>query len=84
MTAEGVGASLVHPREDQDGTKNIAVVGGGAKAAALAARAHALRKEGVADIGVTIFEQDEIGANWTGRGGYTDGAQRLCTQRSVT
>jgi mycobactin lysine-N-oxygenase len=59
--------------------KNIAVIGGGAKAAALAAKAYALRQEGVADIGVTIFEQDVIGANWNGRAGYTDGAQRLCT-----
>jgi mycobactin lysine-N-oxygenase len=59
--------------------KNIAVIGGGAKAAALAVKAFALRANGVADVRVTIFEQDEIGSNWSGSGGYTDGLQRLCT-----
>lgn len=59
--------------------KNIAVIGGGAKAAALAAKAFALRKNNVAEVYVTIFEQSDIGSNWNGRGGYTDGLQRLCT-----
>lgn len=34
---------------------------------------------GFQKIEVTIFERDHLGASWTGRGGYTDGDQRLCT-----
>ena len=51
----------------------IAVIGGGAKAAALAAKAFALRRARIADIHVTVFEQSEIGAHWSGKRGYTDG-----------
>ena len=57
----------------------IAVIGGGAKAAALAAKAFALRRARIADVHVTVFEQSEIGAHWNGKRGYTDGKQRLCT-----
>lgn len=60
-------------------TTKIAVIGGGPKAAALAAKASALNQAGRADIQLTIFERREIGAHWTGRGGYTNGGQRLCT-----
>ncbi|MBN6111404.1 SidA/IucD/PvdA family monooxygenase [Xanthomonas bonasiae] len=58
----------------------IAVVGGGAKAVAIAARARVMAdlKLGV-PIDVTIFEKSRIGANWTGDDGYTDGVQQLCT-----
>jgi mycobactin lysine-N-oxygenase len=60
--------------------KRIAVVGGGAKAAAIAARAAVMNAEGgFQKIEVTIFEKAHVGASWTGRGGYTDGDQRLCT-----
>ncbi|WP_457330773.1 SidA/IucD/PvdA family monooxygenase [Rhizobacter sp. P5_C2] len=60
--------------------KEIAVIGGGAKAAALAAKAFALRQARKGDeINVTIFERQEVGAHWTGKSGYTDGIQRLCT-----
>lgn len=60
--------------------KEIAVIGGGAKAAALAAKASALRQARKGDeVGVTIFEKQEVGAHWTGNSGYTDGIQRLCT-----
>ena len=57
----------------------IAVIGAGAKAAALAAKAFVLRQQKLADIHVTIFENKEIGAHWSGKNGYTDGKQRLCT-----
>lgn len=60
--------------------KQVAVVGGGAKAAALAAKAHALREVHKGEeVQVTVFEKLEIGAHWSGRGGYTDGLQKLCT-----
>lgn len=58
--------------------RNIAVVGAGPKAAAIASKAFCLRQEGV-ELSVSVFERSEIGANWTGRHGYTDGVQRLCT-----
>jgi mycobactin lysine-N-oxygenase len=57
----------------------VAVVGGGPKAAAIAAKAWVLREQNIADIRVTIFEPEHIGAYWSGKSGYTDGQQRLCT-----
>jgi len=57
----------------------LAVVGGGPKAAAVAAKAALMRELNIAQIHVTIFEPHSIGANWRGEGGYTDGVQRLCT-----
>ena len=60
-------------------TQELAVVGGGAKAAALVAKAYCLRQTGKADVHVTIFESEAIGAHWDGRHGYSDGEQPLCT-----
>ncbi len=60
-------------------TIRIAVIGGGAKAAAICAKAASLRDVHGIDIQITVFERDEIGAHWSGGHGYTDGAQRLCT-----
>ncbi|WP_234342752.1 SidA/IucD/PvdA family monooxygenase [Xanthomonas citri] len=58
----------------------LAVVGGGPKAAAIAARAHALNVSlGRSAFIVDIYERKTIGAHWTGRSGYTDGVQTLCT-----
>lgn len=58
--------------------QNIAVIGAGPKAAAIAAKAYCLQQVGK-EISVTVFERSEIGAHWSGRNGYTDGDQRLCT-----
>jgi mycobactin lysine-N-oxygenase len=58
--------------------QEIAVIGGGAKAAALATKAWCLRETG-RDVHVTIFERAAIGAHWDGAHGYTDGDQALCT-----
>ncbi len=58
--------------------QNLAVIGAGPKAAALAAKAYCLQQEGV-PVSVTVFERFDVGANWSGRNGYTDGIQRLCT-----
>jgi mycobactin lysine-N-oxygenase len=57
----------------------LAIVGGGPKAVAIAAKAQILREEGLLDCEVHVFEPLEIGASWTGRHGYTDGEQALCT-----
>lgn len=58
--------------------QNIAVIGAGPKAAAIAAKSYCLQEKGK-EISVTVFERSEVGANWSGRHGYTDGIQRLCT-----
>ena len=57
--------------------QEVAIIGGGAKAAAIAAKAAALRAARRADIHVTIFERHAIGAHWDGGHGYTDGTQPL-------
>lgn len=57
----------------------MAIVGAGAKAAAIAAKANILNKVARSDIQVTVFEQQAVGANWSGLNGYTDGEARLCT-----
>jgi mycobactin lysine-N-oxygenase len=60
--------------------KAIAIVGGGPKAAAIAAKAVAMRNIGLSAPDVTIFEARSIGSAWKGGdGGYSDGASRLCT-----
>ena len=58
--------------------QNIAIIGAGPKAAALAAKAYCLQQKGK-PITVSVFERSEVGANWNGKHGYTDGQQRLCT-----
>lgn len=60
-------------------TKSLALIGGGPKAVAIAAKAKVLRTQGREEVKVTIFEKTSIGANWAGMTGYTDGIQRLCT-----
>ncbi|MFL7984443.1 hydroxylase [Xanthomonas vasicola] len=58
----------------------LAVIGGGAKAAALSARAYALRHTvGGRRILIDIYEAVAKGANWKGSYGYTSGQQTLCT-----
>jgi mycobactin lysine-N-oxygenase len=58
----------------------IAVVGAGAKAAAIAARASTLREIGVSGVSeILVFEAEHIGAAWSGRGGFSSGFLTLCT-----
>jgi mycobactin lysine-N-oxygenase len=59
--------------------RKIAVVGGGPKAAAIAAKAAALRGERYNAPEVLVYEALAHGAAWTGGHGYTDGEQCLCT-----
>lgn len=58
--------------------KRIAVIGGGPKAAAICAKAHCINLSR-RQLDVRVFEKAEWGGAWTGRNGYTDGEQRLCT-----
>ncbi|UEM21306.1 SidA/IucD/PvdA family monooxygenase [Skermanella mucosa] len=57
----------------------IAVVGGGPKAAAIAAKAAVLKRDYPNSPNITIFEPAAIGSAWSGLNGYTDGEQLLCT-----
>lgn len=57
----------------------LAVVGAGAKAVAVAAKAAVLREMGVATPDVVAVERTEVAANWRAAGGWTDGAHRLGT-----
>ncbi|MHA7649306.1 NADPH-dependent L-lysine N(6)-monooxygenase MbtG [Mycobacterium sp. ML4] len=57
----------------------LAVLGAGAKAVAVAAKASVLRDMGVDVPDIVAVERLEIGANWLADGGWTDGAHRLGT-----
>jgi mycobactin lysine-N-oxygenase len=57
----------------------LAVLGAGAKAVAVAAKAWALRGMGIQPPDVIAVERTEIAANWQASGGWTDGEQRLGT-----
>jgi mycobactin lysine-N-oxygenase len=55
----------------------LAVLGAGAKAVAVAAKASVLGAMGVEAPEVIAVERTRVGANWQASGGWTDGAQRL-------
>jgi mycobactin lysine-N-oxygenase len=60
-------------------TQTLAIVGAGAKAVAVAAKAAELRGMGVAVPDVVAVERTGVGANWQAVGGWTDGQHRLGT-----
>ncbi|HEX5142797.1 MAG TPA: NADPH-dependent L-lysine N(6)-monooxygenase MbtG [Mycobacterium sp.] len=57
----------------------LAILGAGAKAVAVAAKAAVLRDMGVDAPEVIAVERTGVGANWHASGGWTDGAHRLGT-----
>ncbi|WP_156685578.1 NADPH-dependent L-lysine N(6)-monooxygenase MbtG [Mycobacterium sp. Marseille-P9652] len=57
----------------------LAIIGAGAKAVAVAAKASALRAMGVDTPEVIAVERTGVAANWQASGGWTDGAQSLGT-----
>lgn len=57
----------------------LAIVGAGAKAVAVAAKAAVLRELGVEVPDVVAVERSGVAANWRAGGGWTDGRQRLGT-----
>ncbi|HEX2207988.1 MAG TPA: SidA/IucD/PvdA family monooxygenase [Longimicrobium sp.] len=59
---------------------DLVVLGAGPKAAAIAAKAHVLNELGYGPLRVVILEQHEVAASWTGRHGFTTGAERLGTR----
>lgn len=60
-------------------SRTLAIVGAGAKAVAVAAKAAALRQMGVEVSDVVAVERSGVAANWQAGGGWTDGRQRLGT-----
>ena len=60
-------------------TPTLAVLGAGAKAVAVGAKASVLRDMGVDTPDVVAVERIGVAANWQASGGWTDGAQRLGT-----
>ncbi|OBK70343.1 NADPH-dependent L-lysine N(6)-monooxygenase MbtG [Mycobacterium sp. 1274761.0] len=57
----------------------LAIVGAGAKAVAIAAKAVVLRQMGFEVSDVVAIERSGVAANWQAGGGWTDGRQRLGT-----
>ena len=57
----------------------LAIIGAGAKAVAVAAKAAVLREMGVEVPAVVAIERSGVAANWQAGGGWTDGRQRLGT-----
>ena len=60
-------------------SQTLAVVGAGAKAVAVAAKAAELRAMGIDAPEVIAVERLGVGANWQAAGGWTDGKHRLGT-----
>ncbi|HSS42566.1 MAG TPA: SidA/IucD/PvdA family monooxygenase [Solirubrobacterales bacterium] len=56
---------------------DILVVGAGAKAAALAAKIHAINTLGLGEVSMTVIEKTEPAASWLGRNGMTSGEEPL-------
>jgi mycobactin lysine-N-oxygenase len=57
----------------------LAIIGAGAKAVAVAAKAAVLREMGIEVPEVVAIERSGVAANWQAGGGWTDGRQRLGT-----
>lgn len=61
--------------------KTLAIIGGGAKAAAIVARAAVLRD--LPEVGVVptieVFERNSVGSAWSGAGGFSSGYLTLCS-----
>ena len=60
-------------------TGTLAIIGAGAKAVAVAAKAAELRAMGVDVPDVVAVERTAVAANWQASGGWTDGEHRLGT-----
>ena len=60
-------------------TPTLAVIGAGAKAIAVAAKAAELRELGVPAPDVVAVERSGVAANWQAGGGWTDGQHQLGT-----
>jgi mycobactin lysine-N-oxygenase len=64
-------------RASTEAEADLLIVGAGAKAAAIAAKVHAVNSLGLAEISLTIVEKTEPAASWLGRNGMTSGEEQL-------
>ncbi|MFD8787868.1 SidA/IucD/PvdA family monooxygenase [Kitasatospora sp. NPDC059599] len=67
-------------RSRSTGPYDLLVVGGGPKAASLAAKAHCLNRLEMAEVRIVVVESAEIAASWSGRHGNTTGSEFLGTR----
>jgi mycobactin lysine-N-oxygenase len=58
-------------------SSDLLIVGAGAKAAAIAAKVHAINTLGLGEVSLTIVEKTEPAASWLGRNGMTSGEEPL-------
>jgi mycobactin lysine-N-oxygenase len=56
---------------------DLLIVGGGAKAAAIAAKVHSINSLGLGSIALTVIEKTEFAASWLGLHGMTSGEEPL-------
>jgi mycobactin lysine-N-oxygenase len=56
---------------------DLVIIGAGAKAAAIAAKVHAVNEIGLQPVRLTIVEATEVAATWSGVNGYTSGSEFL-------
>jgi mycobactin lysine-N-oxygenase len=61
----------------ETGEADLLIVGAGAKAAAIAAKVHALNTLDLGPVSLTIVEATEPAASWSGRNGMTSGEEPL-------
>ena len=61
------------------GPQELLIIGAGPKAMAIASKNKVLRQVGFSVPKIHIIEKQEVGANWTGGSGYTDGRLELGT-----
>jgi mycobactin lysine-N-oxygenase len=59
---------------------DVVVLGAGPKAAAIASKVHVLHELGYGRLRIAVMEQREVAAFWTGRHGFTSGAELLGTR----
>jgi mycobactin lysine-N-oxygenase len=59
---------------------DVAILGAGPKAAAIASKTHVLHEMGYGPLRVAVLEQREVAASWTGRHGFTSGFELLGTR----
>jgi mycobactin lysine-N-oxygenase len=77
MSAPGAATPEVRSPPDAASEADLLIVGAGAKAAAIATKAHVLNRLGLGPIAVTIVEATEPAASWSGRNGMTSGEEPL-------
>jgi mycobactin lysine-N-oxygenase len=77
VSADPCGGVNADAHNGMSAETDLLVVGAGAKAAALAAKVHALNTLGLGPLTLRIVEATELAASWSGRNGMTSGEEPL-------